>query len=209
MSDKYLDFINELPKFITNENEFELYALRHSTEHILHQAIENLYGIENILPAMGPATEDGFYFDFEIKNGVELTELDFEKIEEEMKRIIKGNLKFIKEEISKEDALKLFRNNPYKLEWIEEYSDKGLTIYKTGDTFVDLCKGPHIDFSSRIGAFKLLRMAGAYWHGDEKNKMLTRIYGTAFKNRTLLDEYLTMLEEAKKRDHRKLGKDLD
>ena len=209
MSDKYLDFKNSLPSFITRESDYEVYRMRHSAEHILHEAIINLYGSQNIIAAMGPATEDGFYFDFELLNGTAINEMDFEKIESEMKRIIKGNVLFTRSEISKDDALELFKDNPYKTEWIEEYGDKGLTIYKTGDKFIDLCKGPHIDFSSRIGAFKLLRIAGAYWHGDEKNKMLTRIYGTAFKNRTQLDEYLLQQEEAKKRDHRKLGKELD
>jgi threonyl-tRNA synthetase len=209
MSDKYADYKDELPSFVTSEADFEVYKIRHSSEHILHQAVQNLFGVDNVIAAMGPATEDGFYFDFELKNGVSISEMDFEKIEAEMKRLIKSNLKFEKSDISKSEASKLFKNNPYKMEWVSEYGDKGLTIYKTGEDFVDLCKGPHIDYTSRIGAFKLLRIAGAYWHGDEKNKMLTRIYGTAFKNSTQLNEYLAIQEEAKKRDHRKLGKELD
>ena len=209
MSDKFTDYKNELPAFIKTEVDFDKYKMRHSAEHVLHQAVINLYGEKNVIPAMGPATEEGFYFDCELSKDIEIKEEDFEKIELEMKKIIKSNQKFTKSEVTKEEAKKLFKNNPYKLEWIEQYSDKGLTIYKTGEDFVDLCKGPHVDYTSRIGAFKLLKIAGAYWHGDEKNKMLTRIYGTAFKNKTQLDEYLFLQEEAKKRDHRKLGRELD
>ena len=209
MSDKFTDYKNELPVFIKTEVDFDKYKMRHSAEHVLHQAVINLYGEKNVIPAMGPATEEGFYFDCELSKDIEIKEEDFEKIELEMKKIIKSNQKFTKSEVTKEEAKKLFKNNPYKLEWIEQYSDKGLTIYKTGEDFVDLCKGPHVDYTSRIGAFKLLKIAGAYWHGDEKNKMLTRIYGTAFKNKTQLDEYLFLQEEAKKRDHRKLGRELD
>lgn len=209
MSDLYNDFKKDLPDFVHSEEDFNLYKLRHSAEHILHQAMINVYGADKIIPAMGPATEDGFYFDFEIKGAIAISEADFEKIEAEMKNIVKGNQKFIKSEISKSEAEKMFKDNPYKMEWVELYGEDGLTVYKTGDNFVDLCRGPHIDYSSKLKAFKLLKIAGAYWHGDEKNKMLTRIYGTAFKSKEELEKYLLMQEEAKKRDHRKLGKELD
>jgi threonyl-tRNA synthetase len=183
----------------------QLSAMRHSCEHVLMQAMQRLYP-NKFLMAMGPATDDGFYFDFEPLGDFKISDENFPEIETEMAKIIKENLPIDREEINKEEAKKLFAANPYKLEWLENI-DKPI-IYKTGKDFVDLCSGPHIESTGKIGAFKLLSIAGAYWHGDEKNKMLTRIYGTAFETQKELDEYLHNLEEAKKRDHRKLGKEL-
>lgn len=183
----------------------KLHSLRHSCEHVLMQAMMRLYP-NKFLMAMGPATDDGFYFDFEPLGDFKISDENFTEIEAEMKKIIKENLPINREEISLDKAKKLFADNPYKLEWLENI-DKPV-IYKTGEEFTDLCSGPHLESTGKIGAFKLLSIAGAYWHGDEKNKMLTRIYGTAFNTQKELDEYLHNLEEARKRDHRKLGKEL-
>lgn len=193
------------------DNKNDLWALRHSTEHILTMAMLNLYGQEKIVMAMGPATDDGFYFDFETKDNLTISDKDFEKIESEMQKIVDENLPFIKEDISINEAREMFKNNPYKLEWINEIEEKGekATIYKTGDKFTDLCAGPHTSSTGNVKAFKLLSVAGAYWRGDEKNKMLTRIYGTAFFNQEDLENFIHNHEEALKRDHRKLGKELD
>lgn len=190
------------------DKEEKLKALRHTTEHILTQAVIKLF--PKVKMAMGPATNEGFYFDFD-PNGEEISEKDLPKIESEMKKIIKANLPLIKEKTSLTEARKLFSDNPFKLEWLDEIEKRQekATIYRTGNDFVDLCAGPHLKSTGEVGAFKLLSIAGAYWHGDEKNKMLTRIYGTAFESQKELDSYLKNLEEAKKRDHRKIGKDLD
>jgi len=195
-----------------------LYALRHSAEHVLHQAVKELY--PSIHLAMGPATDDGFYFDFdsspEGKEKITVTESDFPRIEKRMRELIDKDIPITKEIISPEQARTLFADNPYKLEWISIAEEKGqdISIYWTGKpgeegSMVDLCAGPHVSSTGEIKAFALLSMAGAYWHGDEKNKMLTRIYGTAFSTQKKLDAYLFMREEAKKRDHKKLGKELD
>ncbi len=184
----------------------QLSAMRHSCEHILMQAMQRLYP-NKFLMAMGPSTDDGFYFDFEPINDFKISDEYFTEIEAEMKKIIKENLSISKHESTPDEIKKIFKDNPYKLEWLEKI-DKP-TIYKTGEEFVDLCSGPHLESTGKIGAFKLLSIAGAYWHGDENNKMLTRIYGTAFNTQKELDEYLQNLEEAKKRDHRKLGRELE
>jgi len=212
-----------------NSNTNELWALRHSAEHVLTQAMLKLY--PGLKMAMGPATDEGFYFDFEevvpspdsigTRDPVDnkknkISEADFPKIEEEMARIIKADLPITKEEISIAEARKLFADNEYKQEWLDEIEARGekATVYWIGSpnnphSFVDLCAGPHVESTGKIKAFKLMKIAGAYWHGDEKNKMLTRIYGTAFESENELKDYLKMLEEAEKRDHRKLGKELD
>lgn len=187
----------------------KLFKLRHSSEHVLMQAMKNLK--YKFLMAMGPATDDGFYFDFELLEG-SISEADFEKIESEMTKIIKQDLKITSKEIDESQARELFKDNPYKQEWIDEISAKGetFTIYITGENeFADLCKGPHVDSTGEIGAVKLLSIAGAYWRGDEHNKMLTRIYGTAFETQKELDEYLAELERRKSNDHRILGQKLD
>jgi len=195
-----------------DESAQKLLKIRHTTEHVLHTAIQNLYPESE--KAMGPATDDGFYFDFDLDKKV--TEMDFPRIEKEMKRIIKTGAKMVRSEIDAKEAKKLFSSNPYKVDWISGIAERGES-YSTYQMVVpggkvidqDLCSGPHLDSLSEIGAFKLLSVAGAYWHGDEKNKMLTRIYGTAFYNKKELDDYIFKIEEAKKRDHRKLGKDLE
>lgn len=201
-----------------SKSDQELYKIRHTAEHVLHQAVKELY--PQIHLAMGPATEDGFYFDFdpspESAEPVKVSEDDFKKIEKKMHSIINKDLPMIKEEVSVSEAQKIFADNPYKLEWIDLIKDRGerVSIYWTGNpgekgSMVDLCSGPHAESTGTIKAFKLLSVAGAYWHGDEKNKMLTRIYGTAFGSKEELKEYLHQLEEAKKRDHKILGQKLD
>ena len=190
----------------------DLEKMRHSCEHVLHQAMTELF--PGLKRAMGPATDEGFYHDFDYKGKV--NEDDFPKIEKRMREIIKANLPFVRQEISLDDAKKMFKDNPYKLDWIDQITKKGekAIVYWTGkpnkpDSDVDLCRGPHVESTGEVKAFKLLKIAGAYWHGDEKNKMLTRIYGTCFPTKEELDKYLWQIEEAKKRDHRKLGKELD
>ncbi len=195
-----------------SEDKQDLQALRHTAEHVLHTAMQKLY--PSLKKAMGPATDEGFYFDFDLSD--KITHADFPKIEKEMSRIIKTASRMVRREIPLKDAKVLFKDNPYKVEWVDDISKRGesLTTYQMtlSDGKVideDLCSGPHLDSLDKIGAFKLLSVAGAYWHGDEKNKMLTRIYGTAFYSHKELDQYLWQLEEAQKRDHRKIGKLLD
>ncbi len=201
-----------------SESEQQLLKLRHTAEHVLHQAVKELY--PSIHLAMGPATDEGFYFDFDSspENGdkVVISEADFPKIEKRMARIIQQNLPLIRQEVAVAEARELFKGNPYKQEWLNDIEAKGekVTIYWTGEpsaknSMVDLCAGPHVEKTGEIKAFKLLSVAGAYWHGDEKNKMLTRIYGTAFLTQAELDAFIWQKEEAKKRDHRKLGRELE
>lgn len=186
-----------------------LEILRHSTAHVMADAVKRLYG-DKVKITIGPSIEDGFYYDFDIDKPFEPA--DLEKIEEEMNKIIKENLPFLREEVSSEKAIEIFNslNEPYKIELINELKAKDavISIYRHGN-FVDLCRGPHLPSTGYIKAFKLLSVAGAYWRGDEKNKMLQRIYGTAFPSREQLEDYLKKLEEAKKRDHRRLGVLLD
>ncbi len=183
-----------------------LMSMRHSCEHVLTQAMLKLY--PELKMAMGPAIDEGFYFDFELND--KISETDFPKIEKEMREIIKQNLPIIKKEITIDQAKNLFKDNQFKQEWLTEIEKKGEKpmVYWTGNKFADLCAGPHVDSTGQIGPFKLLSIAGAYWHGDEKNKMLTRIYGTCFPTQAGLDKYLWQKEEADKRDHKKLGKKL-
>jgi len=185
----------------------ELATLRHSCSHIMAQAVKELW--PEVKLGIGPAIEDGFYYDFDKKQP--FTEEDLKKIEEKMREIIKRDLPFIREEIPKEKAKDLFRKlgEDYKLALLEEIPDNVVSLYKTGEDFVDLCKGPHVESTGKIKYFKLLSLAGAYWHGIETNPMLTRIYGTCFETEEELEEYLKNIEEAKKRDHRKLGPDLE
>jgi len=182
----------------------DLEILRHSTAHVMAQAAKSLW--PDVKIAIGPAIADGFYYDFD-KAEPFLPE-DLAKIEQEMADIINRNQTFQRELVAKGEALKLFKNEPYKLELINELPDEEVVIYKNGD-FVDLCKGPHLSTTGEIKAFKLLSVAGAYWRGDEKKPMLQRIYGTAFASRKDLAKHIQMLEEAKKRDHRKLGRELE
>jgi threonyl-tRNA synthetase len=184
----------------------DIEKIRHSLSHIMAQAVLEFFPKAKI--GMGPAIENGFYYDFEMPKN--FAETDLEKIEKRMQEIILQNEKFVKSDITKIKAKKLFENQPYKLELISELPGKTITIYTSGN-FVDLCKGPHVKNTKEINAnaFKLTKIAGAYWRGDEKNKMLTRIYGLAFNTEKELQDYLKFLEEAEKRDHRKLGKELD
>ncbi|SES76172.1 threonine--tRNA ligase [Anaerobranca gottschalkii] len=180
---------------------------RHSSAHIMAQAVTELY--PGVKLAIGPSIKDGFYYDFMVDKT--FTPEDLEKIEKKMEEIIKRDLPFKRHVISREEAIKFFKElgQDFKVELIEGLStDEEITYYKQGD-FVDLCSGPHIPSTGRLKAFKLLNVAGAYWRGDEKNPMLQRIYGTSFPKKSMLDEYLYRLEEAKKRDHRKLGRELD
>jgi threonyl-tRNA synthetase len=185
----------------------KLNKIRHSLAHLLGTAVTSIW--PDVKIATGPAVENGFYYDFDFSTPI--VEKDLEKIEQKMRELIKKVKSFDKAEISNKDAKKLFVNNPYKLELIDEYTKDGqtLTTYTSGD-FIDLCAGPHVEDMNDIknSAFKLERIAGAYWKGDEKNKMLTRIYGLAFLSKEELTVYETQQEEARKRDHRKLGKEL-
>jgi len=177
-------------------------VMRHSTSHIMAAAVKRLYPDAKL--GIGPAIEDGFYYDFE----VQLKEEDLEKIEAEMKRIVKEKQPFERKEVSKQEALKIFKSEPFKTELIKEIEDEKITIYKNGD-FVDFCKGPHVANTGKIGAFKLTKLAGAYWKGDSSNPQLTRIYGIVFPTKHELDAHLHMLEEAEKRNHIKIGKEMD
>ncbi|HCC67723.1 TPA: threonine--tRNA ligase [Patescibacteria group bacterium] len=184
-----------------------LEKMRHSASHVLAQAVLTLYPDTKL--GIGPAIEDGFYYDFEFSSPIEEEEL--KKIEKEMKKIIKKNLPFEQTFMSREEALEYLKaiDQTYKIELLEGIPDKELSFYTTGDKdFIDLCRGPHLKTTKDIGAIKLLKTAGAYWKGDEHNKMLTRIYGTAFKTKEELKDHLHKLEEAKKRNHRVLGKQL-
>ncbi|PIU03637.1 threonine--tRNA ligase [Candidatus Shapirobacteria bacterium CG08_land_8_20_14_0_20_39_18] len=187
--------------------EQKLWALRHTAEHVLHAAMQNLY--PQLKKAMGPATSDGFYFDFDLQD--KISGEDFPKIEKEMQKLIDADLPMIQENITPAKARELFKDNPYKLEWIQDIEKRGekISTYKMGDSDLDICSGPHAKSTGEIKAFKLLSVAGAYWHGSEKNKMLTRIYGTAFPSKKELDNYLALIAETQKRDHRKLGAELD
>jgi threonyl-tRNA synthetase len=188
------------------ENADFIATLRHSASHVMAQAVQEFY--PGVKLAIGPSIEDGFYYDFDSETTFSLD--DFPKIEARMKEIIAQDLPFTREEISQQEAIQFFkkRGELYKVELLEAIKDERVTLYRHG-TFVDLCRGPHLPSTGGIKAFKLLSLAGAYWRGDERNKMLQRIYGTAFPTEEELDAYLTMLEEAKRRDHRRLGQELD
>jgi len=185
-----------------SENELE--TLRHSTAHIMAQAVKELYPETKI--TIGPSIKDGFYYDFDRDTPFAVE--DLEKIEKKMNEIIKSNLSFERMEVSKDEARKIFKAEGYKIELINEIPDEKVSIYKQGN-FIDLCRGPHLPSTGKVKSFKLLSVAGSYWRGSEKNKMLQRIYGTSFFTKDELEKYLNKLEEAKKRDHRKLGKELD
>ncbi|MDD3436968.1 MAG: threonine--tRNA ligase [Candidatus Gastranaerophilales bacterium] len=199
------------------KNNESLNILRHSASHIMAQAVQNLFPSAKL--AIGPSTENGFYYDFDLTDGHAFTEEDLVKIEEKMKEIVKQNLSFEKyliENVDKQIAEFKAQGEIYKAELLEEHRNDNPTLYLTKDKdgnilFNDLCAGPHVPYSSYIkpNAFKLLKVAGAYWRGDEKNKMLQRIYATAFWTKEDLDAYLNFLEEAQKRDHKKLGTQLD
>ncbi|MFA5389035.1 MAG: threonine--tRNA ligase [Candidatus Omnitrophota bacterium] len=179
-------------------------ALRHSCSHVMADAVKRLF--PDVKLAIGPAIEDGFYYDFDREEPFKPEDLAV--IEKEMAKIIKEGRDFLKEDISKKEALELFAEEPYKVELINKLEGDQVSVYRHGG-FADLCKGPHVSSTGEIKAFKLLSIAGAYWHGIETNPMLQRIYGTCFKTKEELETYLKNIEEAKKRDHRRLGKELD
>ena len=184
-----------------------LAVLRHSTAHLMAQAISRIWGKAKF--AIGPSVANGFYYDVDFEGDVIVPE-DLEKIEAEMAKIVKEDLPIVREEMSRTDAIEFFRSrgDGYKVEILSELDADTVSLYRQGE-YVDLCRGPHITSTGKLKVFKLTSIAGAYWRGDTKNKMLTRIYGTAFEKKAELDEYLLRLEEAKKRDHRKLGRELD
>ncbi|WP_391570973.1 threonine--tRNA ligase [Cohnella sp.] len=195
-------------EIVTLDNAEGLEVMRHSTAHLLAQAIKRIYGGDKVKLGIGPVIEDGFYYDIDMEHSI--TPEDLAAIEKEMEKIVKENLPITRREVSREQALGIFEeiNDPLKLELIRDLPEGvAITIYDQGE-FFDLCRGPHLPSTGRIKSFKLLSVAGAYWRGDSKNKMLQRIYGTAFAKKAELDEHLHFLEEAKKRDHRKLGREL-
>lgn len=208
---KLVDLSHELKEsdqveIITVDSEEGIEIIRHSTAHVMAQAVKRLYG--NVKLAIGPTVKNGFYYDFDLDTP--LTHGDIEKIEEEMNKIINEDLKFKRKDVSMEEALKLMseKGEDYKVQLINDLDEsENISLYEQGD-FTDLCRGPHIPSTKFIKAFKLTSVAGAYWRGSEKNKMLQRIYGVAFATKKELDKYLNMIEEAKKRDHRKLGREL-
>ena len=187
----------------TNEG---LEILRHSTSHLMAQAVKRLY--PNVQVTIGPAIKDGFYYDFDTDKP--FTDEDLPKIEAEMKKIIKENIPVIRKIMTKKDAIEYFKKNnePYKVEIIEDIDADTVSFYEQGD-FIDLCRGPHVPATGYLKSYKLMSVAGSYWRGDSNNKMLSRIYGTAFESKESLDNYLKKLKEAKERDHRKLGKELN
>ena len=181
----------------------DLDSLRHSCAHVLASAVKEIY--PKVKLAIGPSIEDGFYYDFD---DLDITEKDFPKIEQKMQEVINKKLNFKKVLLPRKEALKLLKDQPYKLELLKDIKGEKLQFYQHGN-YYDLCKGGHLKNTSEIKAFKLLKLAKAYWKGDINNKQLTRIYGTAWNSKEDLKSYLNLLEEAEKRDHRKLGKDLE
>ena len=192
--------------FVTLDSEDGLNILRHSTSHVMAYAVKELF--KGVKVSIGPAIEKGFYYDFDYQGS--FTPDDLPRIEEKMAELIKRDIPFIREEISIAEAINLFegQSETYKVEILKELQDERVSIYRSGD-FLDLCRGPHIPSTGMIKAYKLLSIAGAYWRGDERNKMLQRIYGTAFADRGSLEDYLERIEEAQRRDHRKLGRELE
>jgi threonyl-tRNA synthetase len=222
--DRTLDHNVQLA-IVTPDTPYGREVLRHSTAHVLAEAVTRLF--PGAKYAIGPAIEDGFYYDFELPDGKTFSEDDLQKIDAEMRAIVKQDQRFVREDLTYDDALKVFADQPYKREIIEKVragdatgedageagGDNGVSVYRNraGDTetFVDLCRGPHVPSTKRLGAFKLTKVAGAYWRGNEKGPMLQRIYGTAWESKDALAEHLHRLEEAEARDHRKLGVELD
>jgi threonyl-tRNA synthetase len=207
-----IDFRRSIPgdgsiEIVTPDSKDALEVLRHSTAHLMAQAVKRIY--PNVNLGVGPVIESGFYYDMDLEES--LTPEDLPKIEKEMAKIVNENLEVIRKEVSRNDAVKLFEEagDPYKIELIEAIpEDETVTIYEQGE-FFDLCRGVHVPSTGKIKEFKLLSIAGAYWRGDSDNKMLQRIYGTAFFKKEDLAEHLRLLEEAKERDHRKIGKELN
>jgi threonyl-tRNA synthetase len=200
-----LDTVELRPVTISSDEGLDI--LRHSTAHLMAKAVMDIYG-PDLKIAIGPSIDDGFYYDFDRKTP--FTPEDFEAIEAKMLETVRGGIPFEREVVSRAEAIELFekKGEMYKVELIKEIEDDTVSLYQLGD-FVDLCRGPHVPNSSFLQVYKLIKVAGAYWRGDEKNAMLQRLYGTAFADKKMLKKYLNDLEEAKKRDHRKLGKELN
>lgn len=190
-------------RLITTKDKEAIAILRHSTAHVMAQAVCHLY--KNAKLTIGPVVEDGFYYDIDMES---VSEDDFSKIEAEMKKIIKARIPFERKEASKTEALEFYKNEPYKLELIADLEGQTISLYQQGD-FTDLCRGPHLPHTGFIKAFKLMKVSGAYWRADQTKAQLQRIYGIAFFDKKELKDYLYLLEEAKKRDHRKIGAALD
>jgi len=193
-------------EIVTDQSEEYIDVLRHSAAHVFAQALKRIYG-DQVKLTIGPWTDEGFYYDIE---GLELEEEDFEEIEEEMKKIIEEDLEIEQETLSREEAEEFFEDNEYKTQILNEEAGEGdeVSFYRQGE-FTDLCKGPHVSSTGEVGGFKLLEIAGAYWRGDEENEMLTRVYGTAFPTEEELEKFLERRREAEKRDHRKIGEQMD
>src|SRR5690606_24560316 len=188
-----------------DRREYELARMRHSAAHLMAEAVQEMFPDAKF--GIGPAIENGFYYDFDLPRA--LTPDDLSEIEQRMRTHRNKKEVFERKEISREEALRIFGDNPYKIELIEGFPEgETISTYQQGD-FLDLCRGPHVENTKQIGPFKLQSVAGAYWRGDEKRPMLQRIYGTAWNTKEELNDYLTKLEEAAKRDHRRLGKELD
>ena len=191
---------------VTAKSDEGLGLMRHSTAHLLAAALTDMY--PGVKFGVGPAIENGFYYDIELPEGVTVSPDDFAAIEARMAEIAKSGAAIVRREVSRDEAREIFADQPLKLELIDELpEDETISIYQLGD-FTDLCRGPHVPDTGKLGAYKLTKVAGAYWKGDSDNEMLTRIYGTAFFSKKELEEYLHNLEEAEKRDHRKLGREL-
>ncbi len=191
-------------EWVTIQDPVGIEIMRHSTAHVMAAAVKELFPDARI--TIGPAIENGFYYDFDVEKP--FTPEDIERIEEKMGEIVRADYPFLREEMTKEEARARFPGEPYKGEMLDEIPEPTVSLYRLGD-FLDLCRGPHLPSSGKVGAYKLMNTAGAYWRGDSRNRMLTRIYGCAFAKNKELEEHLRLLEEVKKRDHRRLGKELD
>jgi threonyl-tRNA synthetase len=205
--DKFDDFKQLLPDWVDADN-FGDYQMNHSAEHVFAHAVTELFP-GKIKLAVAHLAKNSFANDAKWEE--KISEEDLQKIEDKMQEIVNADLPITRHEVSVEEAKEIFKNNPFKLEWLAEFAAqaKTITVYRTGDAYVDLCKGPHVESTGKIKAFKLLSIAGAYWRGDEKNEMLTRVYGVAFDSAEKLEKFLEQQEQAKLRDHRRLGKQLD
>ena len=206
---------------VTSDSDAGRHVLRHSTAHVLAQAVVQLF--EGAKFTIGPAIEDGFYYDFELPNNKTFSDADLVAIAERMQQIVAADQPFVRSEMSADDALKVFKDQPYKCEIIQRVtkgdadsvdaleagSADSVSVYRNSESFVDLCRGPHVPSTSRLGHFALMKVAGAYWRGNEKGPMLQRIYGTAWESKSALAEHLHRLEEAEKRDHRRLAVEMD
>ena len=191
-------------EIITAKSPEALHIMRHSCAHIMAEAVQELYPGTQI--AFGPATDDGYFYDFELPNNISSD--DFGAIEKKMAEIVKADEPFVREVVSIDEAKRIFADQRFKLEHIDDLTDQEISIYRHG-SFVDLCAGPHVPSAGKIGAFKMMKLAGAYWRGDATREQLQRLYGTAFFKKSELEEYLHNLEEAEKRDHRRIGREMD